>query len=666
MLELMQLYESIKRWIEFRRIKITVVVFVSAVFSVLILHHSFTSGRLSACPKYDDVTYLLCGALRLKEYSAEGLIGLIKGWVSHAPHSPYAEGVSFLGFLLFGIEDWAPYVLNTGFCFLFLWMVLSCFGRINWLAAIAICVAACTIPMVGGGINEIRPDFMCSLLVAGGVLRTATGNFLKRSRRYQCITSLLFGFALLAKPSVFPSTIILQALCLALAIASLMLMEKIDLGKKVPGVLLRFFGPSLALASLYYISGFSHVTSYIYRVLFSTQKEAWMLGAQYTKLDHLLFYLIGFGAQTMLGIFAVAAYVVLAAGLAAVSGLRKKQWWIRYLALVAPLVPMYLIITVTKTKTPYFGLTYFTYLTFVTFFILGKFLTWGTIYGAHARQAVLAVLIGLCLAGALSFKYPATCNHPDPQVRKREDWIVLQMANAFEYARPKAPVVAFHTIGSVGPEVLSYTMLKHGVRIHTAFDGFTTDLAEVRKTTSHNDYVVISEPGTPLVAEFFPAIKLREPLIAALKVDSDYVDLANLNMPPGKYIVFEHLKPFCGFKPVSGIAESKMPPQSSQAPADVFVTSGPAAELAVYAIESNKWKIVADLKASENMQLTFNLDGKTIGNVLVHKDFFEHTIEFDLEPGLHKISILASDGKDNAGITTFKRLQIVPAIRSFH
>ncbi len=664
MLELMRFYESIKHWIEIQRTKIAVVLMVSAAFSALILHHSFTSGRLSACPKYDDVSYLLAGALRFKEYLDDGLVGLLKRWVFHAPHSPYAEGVSFLGFLLFGIEDWAPYVLNTGFCFLFLWMVLSCFGRVNLLAAIAICVAACTIPMVGCGINEIRPDFMCSLLVAGGVLRTVAGNFLKRSRRYQCITSLFFGFALLAKPSVFPSTVILQMFCLALAIASAMLMEKIDLRKKVPGVLLRFFGPSLALASLYYISGFSHVTSYIYRVLFSAQKEAWMLGAQYTKLEHLLFYLTGFGAQNMLGIFAVAAYVVLAAGLAAVSGLHKKQWWIRYLALVSPLVPMYLIFTVMKTKTPYLGLTYFTYLALVSFFILGKFLTWATIYGVRARQGVLAALIGLCLAGAFSFKYPATSNHPDPQVRKREDWIVLQMANAFEYATPKAPVVAFHTIGSVGPEVLSYTMLKHGVRIHTAFDGFTTDLAQVRKMTSHNDYVVISEPGTPLVAEFFPANKLREPLIAALKVDSDYVELANLAMPPGKYIVFEHLKPFCGFKPVSGIAESRMPPQSSQAPADVFVTNGPATELAVYAIESNKWKIVADLKASENTQLVFNLDGKTIGNVLVQKDFLEHTIEFDLQPGLHKISILASDGKDSAGITTFKRLQIVPAARS--
>ncbi len=197
----------------------------------------------------------------------------LKRWFANPPHSPYAEGVSLLGFLLFGIQDWAPYALTPALFFSSNALFFPASGEINLLVAIAISIAACAIPFTGGGINEIRPDFMCALLVAGGALRTVTGNFLKRSRVYQCVTGVFFGLALLAKPTVFPSTLILQTFSLVVAIAAAMLCERVTLRMKLPGVLLRFFGSSLALASLYYITGFSHVFTYIKSVLFSPQQK---------------------------------------------------------------------------------------------------------------------------------------------------------------------------------------------------------------------------------------------------------------------------------------------------------------------------------------------------------------------------------------------------------
>jgi hypothetical protein len=654
-----QAYKCIKDWTAFHFNKLVAVLIVAPIFSAIILHRSISDGRLSACPKYDDVSYLVAGAARMREYLTGGLSSIINGWFTHVPHSPYSEGVSLLGFLLFGIEDWAPYIINTGFCFLFLWAILSCFGRINLIVSIAICIAASCIPLAGSGINEIRPDFMCSLLIATATLRTVSGRFFKRSNSFQIFTSTIFGAALLVKPTVAPSTLILQTACITVAIVAEFLSDTpVDLRKKIGGSLLRFYIPSILLALIYFIPGLKYIANYIYEVLFSSQKSAWMLGARYTKWDHIFYYLNGTGAQCMLGVFAMVSYLLLAAGLAAVASLGRKQWWVRYLSIMAPLVPMYLIITVTETKTQYFGLTFFIYLILAACFTVGKFVTFSTTLGARARKMTLAILVVLCFANVIAFRYPDICNDPDPKVRRREDVIVQELANIFEHARSDAPSVFFLTTGNINPEVVAYTVFKDGATMHGKFDGFTTDLSKLLNKIALNDFVVTSVDSTPNVAGFFPSTKLRNPCIDMLRKDSSYIELAQFSMPKGKYLLFQRLQPFCGFKPVSGMAESRVPREGNQDSQTAYVTNAPSAELAVYSTEEKRWKMLVHLKAGEKMQLTCKLDGKEIGLFNVQKDFSEQMIDFDLKPGLHKIFLSTKNAKLPI---TFKSLQIVPA-----
>src|SRR6202035_4253374 len=84
----------------------------SLIFTAVVVHWSFRFGRLSMDPVYDDVVYLLDARHRLADFHQQGIAELLRSLWDKSPHSPWSTAAAFAGFLIFGVNAWAPYAMN--------------------------------------------------------------------------------------------------------------------------------------------------------------------------------------------------------------------------------------------------------------------------------------------------------------------------------------------------------------------------------------------------------------------------------------------------------------------------------------------------------------------------------------------------------------------------
>ena len=82
---------------------------IAALFTHFNIAQSMAQGKLSLPPVYDDVSYLLQGAIWVNAFKEGGLGGLLTAPIAN---SPIMVLTAFLGFITFGFHTWAPYAIN--------------------------------------------------------------------------------------------------------------------------------------------------------------------------------------------------------------------------------------------------------------------------------------------------------------------------------------------------------------------------------------------------------------------------------------------------------------------------------------------------------------------------------------------------------------------------
>ncbi|HTD14966.1 MAG TPA: hypothetical protein VK673_07290 [Chthoniobacterales bacterium] len=164
-------------------------------------------------PVYDDVGYLTDGLERLDVFQRSGIRGLCESLVHGPPHSPYSTLVATLGFDLFGVHDWAPYILNACPLFIFLLLAAVLVQTPGRAAKIFILLALLMSQLPFQCILQFRPDFPLAVFTAaciGLLIKEGCLESLRDRKRYRYfLIGLLGGIAILIKPPFFPATLAL-------------------------------------------------------------------------------------------------------------------------------------------------------------------------------------------------------------------------------------------------------------------------------------------------------------------------------------------------------------------------------------------------------------------------------------------------------------------------
>jgi hypothetical protein len=383
---------------------------IAFLFTSINITQSINQGKLSLPPVYDDVSYFLQGATWLNAFRNHGTGGLLSAPIAQSPVMVF---IAFLGFLIFGFQVWAPYAIN-GLLVFGLLIGLDFLSReLPLYQRLLLPLTALTYPFTANLVMEFRPDIVCSLTTAFYVavaLRMewrSAPNFPVGFWQYYLGLSSILAFALLAKPSIFPITLVIAAITLFCTIVANTYFKKIQTTQsKLPltqlfKIMMTSLGLSLLVASPYYVfGGLKYILNYIQIVIFGSNRGMWTTSF---PLDYnLTYYLTGRGAW-MMGAWLWVDMVILVITVAAV--ICRRQWDLarRTIAAILIFISAYASVTIPSTKSPFLGLIVTALLLILSYLAL---VYWLEFLNSWLRKSVsksLGTILGLTIISSLIF-----------------------------------------------------------------------------------------------------------------------------------------------------------------------------------------------------------------------------------------------------------------------
>ncbi len=354
---------------------------VSAVWTATYLRHAWRHGRLGLPPLYDDVVYLLDGARRVASLRENGLVGLIGSLLEYPPTSLLSTVHATAAFLVFGVEDWAPYLFN-GFV---VFMILAAVERTMRGPApagdvpavpggsapalpvwprVAVCLLLLGSPMLGRAVDEFRPDFVAAFAVAAAAFTFFDRPLLGSRHRRLLLLGLLVGVSIAAKPRATPVALLMAGLAFGVGV----LIDLADTPKEDRAARARSAAGWAALGAillpiLYAPFGAASTWNYVSFTVFGPGARLWT--PQLTPGEGLVYYITGAGGQYMLGPYALPALGLALLGIAirALRPDRSERW--RAAASLALLIVAWAIPTFTPIKHGLYGLQFYALLLLV-------------------------------------------------------------------------------------------------------------------------------------------------------------------------------------------------------------------------------------------------------------------------------------------------------------
>jgi hypothetical protein len=359
---------------------------------------SFQTGRLALPSGYDDVVYLIAGQQWLNELPTRGFIGDI-GAMLHQ-HAPLQTLIAALSFVLLGPQDWAPYAANGILLGLTLIAVFWYLRREGTSLVLAILLVLCLVdvPFFQHSVTEFRPDLFAGIVVGFAILLVVSEPAFLMTRKRQLYLGLLFGLALLAKPSAFLAAGFFIATAILFSYSGFLWERKLSVKQQLVPIL-RSFG-SFALGAVavfgpYLIAEGAAIFSYMYLALFTFADINAYHGTQAQQFS---FYVTGPAGRLALGFWfwLGIATMLLRLGVAhAVAPERLPTLYASY----ASLLVMFVVLALTVHKSYFLGSMFYATFSLLMVrdlarlaetkkFAVGRF-------QVPAVLAVLAVLVGI-------------------------------------------------------------------------------------------------------------------------------------------------------------------------------------------------------------------------------------------------------------------------------
>jgi hypothetical protein len=519
------------------------------------ISRSFYDGRLAAPMTHDDVNYFVEAIHHLTMLRTRGLFPLISDFLHGSLHAPLSTYQAMLAYLIFGVEDWAPYVTNIVYVMLFLgfaaWLVRDCPAIV--VAAVMACLIA--MPLTSNTITEFAPERVCSLFTAIGVMLLVRLSLFDASLASRFRAGLCFGLAFLAHPVASPFTMIALVATLGLNflrdIGWTWELKKLKIGTMKSLVNI---GLSVWLPALYIVPRFHEYWGYFYDALTNPRWTG--------EIPHYspLFYLVGNGGRFMFGnkLWAYAGIICL--GIFATWWHRDWQSLMRQVQLALLTFVFWLAVALAPAKDQLFALTFGFSVALMTAIALAS------IYRAmpSARGVVAVSILGF---SPFVFYQPASVpipNTPQSVLERELTWRAIDrikadlIGNAVDTHGIK---VYMTNVGAYAVNILQYYLLKMDPTLDWTFSSLDSDsnaqnhIAFIRGSTPHytsaQDFVIAGERYNGLTYEPHAA-PAEDTVYAAMWRDPSFMAIDRFYGPGGREVtIFARRSSFAGWRPVS-------------------------------------------------------------------------------------------------------------------
>jgi hypothetical protein len=543
------------------------------------ISRSYYDGRLANPLTHDDINFFVEGIQHLTLLRTEGVLALIADLIHGSLHAPISTYQAMIAYLLFGIQDWAPYVLNIVYLFIF-------FGFAAYLlrdCPVAVLVAALIwlmlLPLSSNGFTEFAPEVICSLFTAIGAVLMIRMPLIEAQFRSRFLAAFCFNIGFLGHPSAFPFTVIAL-----LATVGFTFLRDVVCGRK-PGK----FRTGIAYAALnivlsiwlpvlYMVPRYREYQEYFYDSLFNpATAQIWFKTAREPggRLRQVLFYLSGDGGEFMFGERLFAYLGLIAVGHVAAWWQRDHQSLIRQTELLLFAALFWLLPTLSAFKNYLFASAFGFLLAFMAVMALRSiYRALGGRRGAWA-VAASAVLILVFYKPAEYEFYPP--NTPAEHVADRE--FVFHTLDEFKTVllgnappNPRGTQVYMTNQGAYAPAMLQYYMLKTDPTLNWSFVSHWKNpdpqdhLDFIHR--SGQEFVIAGQRGNGLT--YSPiAWAAEDAVFAGMWRDPNYMPIDRFYGPQGGAIaIFQRRGNFAGWRQVSGMVVngSKRPDDLREVP----------------------------------------------------------------------------------------------------
>jgi hypothetical protein len=526
-------------------------VIITAIVGDVLILQSLQFGALALPPVYDDISYFNDGAYRLLAFYRSGLADLFSNLKAGPPHAPLSTALAFSGFSVFGIHAWAAVAANAVLLLFFVRAFLAYAKKLPVGLAILLSLALLGAPFFGRAVLEFRPDMFCSLLIGVGTVGVLATPW-PESRRIQVIAGMLFGLALLAKPTVFHLTAALFFAAMFLASCPFFFFRKFA---RPIAALVITTSVALAIALPYYLVAWHHVLNYIWTTIFGTEASIWVRPLPFR--DHVLFYLTGETGRTSLGKW---LYVGAAVGIAALWTLwlrAPRHVAVRASLTAAMVVVSYLAVTIPSFKGPH-GLP------FAAIFLCAVALATVELSMRLPRPTAWAFGVLLTVFSFWQFQWPYAGEPVDSDFA-RSRWEIVD--KAFQAIKSDAVGKVFMLTTSavyINPSVLELEFHKQGLWPPTLDDVQRIgDLAEHRRRMAQADIIFAL---TPDFKDVFPQLPTSTPEFRAdliKTIDGSGLFQAPVYIPDpirgGSVVIYRALPSFGAFSGVKNLQDIEGP-----------------------------------------------------------------------------------------------------------
>jgi hypothetical protein len=589
-------------------------VLMAVLFTMAMINYSKRVGRLLAAPTYDDVNYMIDAAKRIQVFDLANVYNAVKHWIENPPHSPGETLLAMLGFSIFGIHDWAAYAANV---LIILGLLLGAnilLKDLHLIERIAIALFLLSVPIAGICVTEFRPDCAAGLATAMAILLTLREGALQ-THGQRLGVGLLWAGALLMKPSIFPLTLGLCGLSLALYVCIRWLGEGIRVREAIHWqALVPVVATAFVLTIPHYISACRHILSYIHVNVIGAKREVWSIAGDWAV--QLLYFWSGTGGEVMLYNHTWVLAPLLLLGATAVLYRGKRLETIRLLAMALIIAVAYAVPSVNPVKNWFFA-SAFVFLVILCSAMMLNGLFRYTSQNPLKKMAMRFLALGVIFTSLLLARGPdglfgrgATQSTKDILTLQR---IQRQIDEAIYLSRREAAPVLFCTTGGYSDaSTLVFLSMVRGLELIGNGNYTETDLSIYRRNMQAASFILATEPGTGFVHEWLPSANVQEQTLAMAREMTEFGCIAEVPAKHGKrFFLFGRKEQFHGFDTAVGLDEPEGPYKSRFLPISRWGL-WPATEL----------KLTCETAEERNLHMTMwtNLDGQEIRIVVNGND----------------------------------------------